>query len=220
MKYCDKCKLSIRGGGERCPLCQGILEGSAEEKAVFPVIPLPNRIGLFVIRILIFLSVAAAVSCTVINLVLTPQYHWFWFVISGLACLWLEAAVILRKYHDVPKTILWQVIVISLLAVVWDLGTGWHRWSVEFVMPVLCCCAMAGMAIVAKFLKVRAEDFILYLMLDALFALISLALLVSGIVEAMAPSFLCIAGAVISLAALILFQGETMWAEIRKRLHL
>ena len=30
MKYCEKCKVSVRGNAERCPLCNAVLTGDPE----------------------------------------------------------------------------------------------------------------------------------------------------------------------------------------------
>ena len=59
--------------------------------------------------------------------------------------------------------ILWLVFWLSLLAVLWDVFTGWHRWSLNYVVPSLCVFAMAGMAVIARVLHLRVEDFFIYL---------------------------------------------------------
>ena len=36
MQYCPKCKVSVAGTQEVCPLCQGDLRGCPDEKNIFP----------------------------------------------------------------------------------------------------------------------------------------------------------------------------------------
>ncbi|MEI3508558.1 MAG: hypothetical protein V8R01_05585 [Bacilli bacterium] len=38
MKYCDKCKVSIVGKHDKCPLCQGLVAGEVTDN-VFPYVP-------------------------------------------------------------------------------------------------------------------------------------------------------------------------------------
>ena len=44
MKYCEKCKVKIRTSHEKCPLCQGVIQGEKEgTEEIFPEIKEKNR---------------------------------------------------------------------------------------------------------------------------------------------------------------------------------
>ena len=57
---------------------------------------------------------------------------------------------------------------ISALALFWDWWTGGRlSWSVDFVIPLLLTGAMIAMAVIARVMRLKIQDYILYLMLDA-----------------------------------------------------
>ena len=73
MPYCDKCRVEVPGDRRRCPLCQGQLPPGGDPQAeVFPVVPTVYRQHHLVIRIFIFLSIAAGVICVACNFLFTP----------------------------------------------------------------------------------------------------------------------------------------------------
>ena len=88
MKYCENCKVSVRGNGEFCPLCQHTLIGEGSEE-VYPKLPtLFHQHALF-FKLLIFITAAAGIICVAINLLLPQSGYWsvFVFCAFGLASL-------------------------------------------------------------------------------------------------------------------------------------
>lgn len=220
MQRCDKCKVNITGQHERCPLCHGALHGDKTEE-VFPVIPtVYSRHGLFM-KISLFISVVAAVCCLAVNWMFPTGVWWSLFVLAGLVSMWLSLVVAIRKRANIPKNILMQVALLSVLAVLWDLCTGWNRWSVIYALPIVCTIAMIAMAAAARIQNLKVADYLIYLAIDAVFGLIPLILLLTGSLGSVVyPSVICVAGSAISLTALFIFQGETLREEFAKRFHL
>lgn len=222
MKYCDKCKLSVTGSTDRCPLCQGLLTPVDDSRGedVFPFIPTLYRQYSLFFRLLIFGSIAAAVITLTINFLLPQSGIWSLFVVAGLLCLWGSLWVVFRKRRNIPKTILYQVLVLSLGAVLWDLLTHWKGWSLSYAIPALCTSAMLSMAIVAKVLRLRVEDYLIYLILDGLFALVPLIFYLCGLSGSLLATIICLAVSIISISFLLLFEGGNLLSELRRRLHL
>ncbi len=223
MQYCDKCNVHVTGSRKHCPLCQGSLTGSEEpEKEVFPVLPQwYSRSGLL-LRALVFLSVTAAVVCFTVNALLPVGRIWSLFVAAGIAFMWIGIATALRKRHNIPKTILWEVVLLSLFSVFWDLlaGKNWSGWSVDYVIPSLCVFALLSMMVIAKILRIQVRDYLIYLMIGTLFGILPIIFLLTGIVRVRYPSILCVAASAVFLTALLSFQGRNMRAELKKKLHL
>lgn len=219
MLYCKRCSVSVSGNPPRCPLCQGDLSGTADQSEnTFPAIaPATHR---KFIQLIIFFTVVAAAVCVAINLSFPSGGWWSAFIVAGILSLWINFAVIVKKRENLPKSILWQVSVVSILAVIWDWFTGFHKWSVDYVIPILCTCAMIAMAVVAKIIRLRIEDYIIYLILDSVLGIISLIFIICGVLNVVYPSAICVAASIISLAALFVFEGTTLRAEIRRRMHL
>jgi len=102
----------------------------------------------------------------------------------------------------------------------WDIFTGWYRWSVNFVLPALYIAAMLGIAIVSRVMRMKAEDYTIYLLIDTVFGLIPLIFFLTGLANV---GWLCLASVIISLlslTAVFLFSEINLWQELKKRFHL
>lgn len=243
MLYCNNCKVFLPGAPKRCPLCKGSPVGRPSGSpagrpagspsgasggqgdvlpsgGTFPHIPLRTGPSRPLLMLISFFTVAAAGVCVSINLILPVGGWWSLFVLAGMASLWVTFAVMLKKRNHLPKSILWQVAVIALLAYLWDRFTGFHGWSVDYVLPILCTCAIVAMSVVARIRKLHIQFYILYLILLCVLGILTFVLIVVGKVRVVVPSAICFATTVISLASLLFFEGKVLWAEIQRRLHL
>lgn len=220
MKHCGKCAVTIRGNPARCPLCQGDLRGAPEGSGAFPLVLSARRRHRTIIHLMQFITLVAAVVSVAVNLSFRAGGWWSLFVLAGLGSFWLSFAFVATKRGNIPKAILWQVGVISFLAVAWDLATGFHLWSLDFVIPILCTCALVAMAAASRALRLEIQDYILYLILDSLFSIIPLAFILLDVVRVVYPSIICVAAGAISLGALWVFEGPALWDELRRRMHL
>jgi len=221
VKCCDKCKIHVAGSRSVCPLCQAVLSDEGEPSPnPFPTIPTIYRQHNLFFRWLIFASVVAAVVSVAVNLLLPQSGLWSLFVLAGIGCLWISLAIAIRKRHNIPKNMLYQVVIISGLSALWDWLTGWHGWSIDYVVPIICVCAMAALGILSRVLKWQLSDLLVYFCLDGVFGILPIVFYLTGCLHVPYPSIVCVAVSVISLAAILLFAGENMWHELKRRLHL
>ena len=114
---------------------------------------------------------------------------------------------------------MWQLAVVTTVCTVWDLLTGWHGWSVDFVLPIMYMAVMVTMFILNKVLRLQTQDYLIYGLMAGLFALIPLILMLTGLVGHALPSVLCLAVSVVFLAILFIFHGSAMVDELRRRSH-
>ena len=220
MKYCEKCKVSVEGERKRCPLCQRELRGlGGDEPETFPSVPTIYKSHHLFFRILIFASVVAGVVSTIVN-VMAGGVWWSLFVLLGIGCMWAILAVAVVKRRNIPKNVLWQVVLLSLLGVLWDLLTGWRGWSITYVIPILYTAAILAMAVSARVLGLRLEDYLIYVVMDAVLGILPLLFLIFGKLHTPLPSLICVGVSIIALAGLFLFEGERMRTELKRRLHL
>lgn len=220
MQYCEHCKVHIRSNRKYCPLCQNTLSGTgSEQEEIFPVIPVTYQNNL-ILRIMIFISVSIVVISIAINTMFPVNVNWSMFIIAGILCMWISLAMVIRKRYNIPKSIMWQVAVISILAVIWDMGIGWRGWSLDYVIPIACVVTMIVMYVTAKIMRLGVRDFIIYLLLDGLFGIIPVLFLVFNALNVMYPSIICVTVSILSLSAIILFEGENIKEELDKRMHL
>lgn len=220
MQYCEKCGVHVRGSHTQCPLCQGSLTGVAEQTDPFPEIPFRQRLHWLLLRLLALGTVLAAAVCIAVNICIPGHGWWSLVVVAGLLSGWLAVGLAVRKRGNPLKAIVWQVCVVTALVLAWDFGTGFSGWSVTYVLPVLFPCAVLAIAVIARALRMRPQDFLWYLLLSCLFGLSPAILLAVGLESV---SYFALASVVISvvmLAALILFEGAALRSELHRRMHL
>lgn len=221
MKYCNKCRAQIAGERSLCPLCGSeLIRQNDEVEEVFPVIPTVYKKNNMLFRILIFASVVAAVVSVLLNVLVPGEVYWSFFVVIGIGSMWLSMAIAVRKRRNIPKNIMYQVVLLSLLGLLWDRLTGWNGWSMEYVIPIACMAALISLSVVSRILRLEVEDYVVYIMIDALLGIVPLLLLLLGKLNVTLPSLLCIAGSVICIAGLLLFSGKRLFAELKRRLHI
>lgn len=222
MRRCEHCGVDVRGGARRCPLCQSVLAEKPEDGE--NIFPREQASGTVLSRRFFawlgFGTVCSGVVCVAINMILPANGWWSLFVLAGLASLWADLGMIVKKRKNTPKNILWQVALISVIALIWDHFTGAHGWSLDYVLPLLCICAMVSMWVLAKIRRLQIQDYILYLIMVCILGLVSFILVITGTVNVVIPSAICFASSIIFLTALIIFEGKALWAEIQRRLHL
>jgi len=220
MKYCSNCKVNIVGNRKNCPLCQEILSGDKYSDEIFPKISFVYKEhGLFFKMVLLASIIIASVSVAM-NILLPQRGAWSLFVLGGLCSVWASMINVINKRNNIPKNIVYQVMIISVIVVLWDIITGWKGWSINYVIPLVCFFAMITMAIISKVRKLFIEDYILYIIIDGLFGIVPIIFIMTGILTALLPSLLCIVTSIISLSTIIIFEEHSLWAEVKRRLHI
>lgn len=217
-RTCKKCGIEVRGAEIVCPLCQHRLSGEPGE-TVYPRIPTVYRQHELFFKCLALSSIAAGIICIAVNLLLPSGGFWSFFVVLGLLCFWVSLAYAVKKKDNIPKNITMQVFLISVLSYGWDLVTGWHGWSLDFVIPITCGAAMLSLFIIAKVMKLPPEDYLVYFMVDILFGVVPLIFYLTGLIHVAVPSVICISLSSLSLTALIIFEGKEMVRELVRRFH-
>jgi hypothetical protein len=222
MIFCNHCKVYIRDGKTICPLCGNILsdnDNDVKGEDIYPEIPLTYNRHM-VIRILVFISIVAIVVSYTVYKMIPVDVNWPGLVLLGLVSIWLSLTNILRKRHNITKSIMWQVIIVSGLTVFWDLRIGWRGWSLDYAIPILCIAAMLVMYITAKVMKLSAREYISYFLLGGLFGIVPILFILFDLVNMSIPSVISVAASIVFLSAIIIFHGDSIKAELQKRMHI
>lgn len=221
MKYCRHCKVDIREDRDRCTLCENILEeeSKGESEEVFPQIP-PFYESRLALKIMIFISIVAIVVSFGIDMIFPSDINWPMLFMFAVISIWGGLVIIIQKRYHIPKKILWQVIIISILAVFWDYQTGWRGWSLDYVIPIACVSAMIIMYITAKIMNLSIRNYITYAFLDGIFGIIPILFIIFDLVDVVYPSIISIGFSIISLSAIFIFQGKAIKTEMNKRMHI
>lgn len=222
MIYCKQCKVHIRDKKAKCPLCGNILAddiNTVEGDNVYPLIP-PAYEKHLAIRILLFISIVAIVLSYFIHKLFPTSVNWPMLVLLGLLSTWLSITDALRKRHNITKSIMWQVIIVSALSIFWDWKIGWKGWSLDYAIPILCIAAVIVMYVTAKVMRLSVVNYIAYFLLGGLFGIIPVLFILLDLVTVEIPSIISVAVSIIFLAAIIIFKGDSIKQELQKRMHI
>lgn len=219
MKHCEKCNVDVAGDRKICPLCQTVLSGEGEENA-YPYIHTFYSKYRMLIKTGIFASICACIISFAVNSLIPQSGKWSSFVLFGMACIWLCLYIIIKKGENIPKTIFYHVFIVSGLSVLWDKFTGWHGWSVDFVIPSVCMVAMIATVVLVKALKGHLRNYLFFIFMNAIFGILPIILYYAGFVKIPHASVICTALSVIIIFALLIFQGHEIIVELKKKFHL
>lgn len=221
MKRCERCKVSVSGGFAKCPLCQHTLsESGMVSQEAFPVIETFTHTHSLFFKILLFCLVAVSIIAIMLDFMIPDINFWSLLVTTGAACIWLGIVTAIKQRGAFHKKLMDMALLISGLSPVWDYLTGWHRWAIDYVIPINFICCIMIAAIVAWLLKLPSEQFAIYLLLLGLLGLTPALFLIFGWNRYLLPSFLCVTVSLLFFAALLVFQWDIVKNEVRRRLHL
>lgn len=220
MQHCEHCHVKINETRDHCPLCGNALEKEGLPlKTSFPVIP-PYIKSQSKLKVLLFVSVVLVILSFTLYAFYPTELNWPLLVLLGLTSLWLDLVFLVRKRFHIPKKIVWQVFILSLLALFWDWNTGWRGWSITYVIPFLQILALVLMYAIALIMKLQSKDFITYAFMSALFGFTPLLFLLFDWVSVHYPAILSITTSSIILSAILILQWDSIRSEFMKRLHM
>ena len=143
---CQKCGLTFSGERVYCPLCKKriIAEGTAdssikEDFDVFPVTQKKQADFIFM-KIVTFAALAAVIVAGMVDrMMVLSDRTWqpiFFLVVIGVAGGYALLIVGQRKWKNIRKMVMYEVIIGMILCIAYDWYTGWKGWSVQIVLPL------------------------------------------------------------------------------------
>lgn len=186
----------------------------------FPEDARPNYEGKKVLQIFTFCCIAASVISMMTDIIISPGVHWSVFVAAGCVTMWLTMAVGYVKRFNLLKNAAWQLLIMSGICVLWDLGTGWRGWSVNIGIPDICLLIQVVMLIISRIRSLSPREYMIYYVMAAVYSMIlPLILLVTGVIHYRTPSVICIGCSFLLLIGLILFKRKEFKEEMHKKFH-
>ena len=190
------------------------------EEPDFPEDARPNYEGKKVLQIFTFCCIAAIVISMMTDIIISPGVHWSVFVAAGCVTMWLTMAVGYVKRFNLLKNAAWQLLIMSGICVLWDLGTGWRGWSVNIGIPDICLLIQVVMLTISRIRSLSPREYMIYYVMAAVYSMIlPLILLVTGVIHYRTPSVICIGCSFLLLIGLILFKRKEFKEEMHKKFH-
>jgi hypothetical protein len=150
----------------------------------------------------------------------STQLGWSIFVAAGLVSLWISYWAANKRMKNIPKNIFAQLVVLSIMEIVWDVFTGFHKWSVSFVIPIMFSCSIVALTVFSLVRKLRPPDYMLILFIINIISICSLLLIIFNLVTVIYPALVCFTFSVISSARIIVFEGKSLLSELKRRMHI
>ena len=197
---------------------QGI--SSEEVKPVFPKPHVLSEQEMKVYKIYSFLCIALVAVMLVTDWNFHPQVRWTLFTAGGIATMWIASSIGFFKRYNLLKNVMWQLFIGTIVCFVWDVLTGWHSWSVDFVLPIMSVATLAAMFVIAKVQKSPVREYLIYEIMAAGYGLILPVILllcktVKNPTVSMFGALICF----LFLVGVILFKGKEFKEEMHKNLH-
>ena len=111
-----------------------------------------------------FLCIVVAVVCGMLNYLTLETLNWFWFAAAGCFCGWLVVFVAYAKRRNILKNEAWQLLIITILCILWDHFTGWRGWSLDFVFPFGSLAVLGSVPVIARVNHLESEEYLYYFM--------------------------------------------------------
>ena len=217
MKYCPKCKISIRGHKECCPLCQSNLVKNPDEEldkiddyGAFPIVKKPKFTSSFITRVVTFIFVTVEILAFTCLLLWGDYMPWLSLVMLGAIVAWLDFLVAMYYKHNVIKLLTVEVMVAILIDLYVDYRLGFIGWSYKWMIPISLVVLAVVTFIIAKVSRLKLVEYIRYLLWDMFVALLQLIFIVKGLNDYPIPAGLCIASFLIIFAAALIFRTHEL----------
>ncbi len=219
MQYCPKCRINIQGRKACCPLCHGKVkeEGEGEEVAVFPVLKTSGVSWMSFARVVTFLMIACEIVFVMIAFFTHFTYSWMMFAMLGALLVWADILVTRYVHSNLLKLISVESIFACLIVVLVDFITGFRGWSVCWVIPIALPVLSLITFMIAKIQRFRLTEYVMYLLLDFICAMLLLPFLIKGSFAFELLMEIAVTGYLILAAAVVIFGFKSFRAATSRR---
>jgi len=150
--------------------------------------------------------VASEIVFTTINIMTAGKYPFISPVMLGILAGWITIITTMYLRNNLIKVITWEVIVAIIIDIYVDIHTGFKGWSIEWMIPLTLIGLAIATIITAHVLKLRLDEYILYLVLDLVMVLLQIILIRNGVNQVPWPAVSSVMIYLILFAAVIIFR--------------
>ncbi len=220
MGKCRNCNIEILDDSDCCPLCQSILEPTEELENMYPDVRFQMRRLTFFSRIYLFCAIILEAVLFVLNL--SQDSKIWWSAITGLILLYIYMVL---RYAILGKTgYKSKVIVLSLIAVLSaiaiDIITGFHGWSLDYVLPIGILIMDVIIVGCMFFNRRNWQSYLMWQILMILCSLIPIGLYLSGLERNIHMVILPMAASAALFLGTMIIGDRRAWMELKQRFHI
>ena len=194
MQYCPKCRIRILGDKTECPLCGARVTGDPEPGG-FPVLARKRFSHLSVFKVATFCLITFIIIMWALELLNDFNLPW------------------------VPFAILGALLAMAVCLLI-DGLTGWHGWSLAFVLPIGFVVLVFVTIGVGRAANLRLEEYIIYIFVTMLLSMLQIIPVVTHANPYILPAVMCMALLLIAACAAVIFRFRDLRSAVEKLFNL
>ncbi|SEK20794.1 hypothetical protein SAMN04488700_1167 [Carnobacterium iners] len=221
MSYCSVCQTAIEGNWKDCPLCGQALDQKAATAESNPYPPIPLRYNIKkVFSLLMIFTIIIGLLFIGIEEIWLDQSQGLKLAVLGIVSLWTVVYTLIRKRRNIAKSILYLLIIVSVISIYLDYSLEWNGWSTTYVIPVICIFADLALTISVKIIFLEVGDYILYLLIVVILGFFPALFLFLNWTTNPIPSVLSIIISAIMFIVLFVSHRKVIMFEWEKRMQI
>ena len=221
MSKCIKCNIEILDPGEKCPLCNAVLEQSGEQRtAMYPNARKSVRRFRMLENIVLFVSLVIMAALILANYLAEPFVSWT--IIIGLLLLYANVTLrlaILGQSGYMMKTLLMVFLGLVILLEI-DALTGQNGWAVNYVLPAGMMFLDLALLILIIVNRYNWQSYLILEILQLLWCVLLIFLIIFGVITHPTVSAIAIALSVLLFLGTLILGDRPAREELKRRFHL
>lgn len=218
---CESCGVNLTGVRTVCPLCCDRLSRKAqlEDFRCYPAIP-PKVTHNFLNKLVTLCSLLSLAVITAINFVFLPLHSLYFLLFLGIAGTYVVLIVGVQKWQNIAKSVLCEAAIGTGLCLVWDWLTGWSGWSINLVLPLVCCGITIFNFVLCTAVRHSWLAYSGYFLLSLFWAFSVLVLFLLHLLTFRPLAILALTVAGVLTLARLLLGAKAFASELSRRLHI
>jgi hypothetical protein len=222
MKRCNKCNIEIVEDVGVCPLCQhGLEQVTADSKIpMYPKIEFDKQKFILLIRVFMFISIILAAGLIVINIATYNGLWWSLICVGAIVYFWITVRYSIQNNTNRAAKILVQTIAGMGLCLLIDIVTGYHGWSINYVIPAIILVAYFAIVVLMIVNFMSWQSYLLFQITLVLFSVILVGLYFLNIITEPVVSFVTVGITLVIFVGTIVFGDKKAKTELIRRFHI
>lgn len=219
MNKCEKCGVNLYVSNHVCPLCHNTIDLTLEN-SIYPKVTSRYCKTKTIMKIANFIALIGMLFSILINYLVSKELSWSIFVVLGITTFMVTFKTGINTKHHFMKTLFAEIVAIIILAFLWDKSTGFHKWSITYVLPLICISYTITFLIIRIFTHKITKEHVLYTYLNSLIGLLPLYFILKRKIVTVWPSYTSIFTSIFAIIFLFFFNKKMLENEIERRFHI
>jgi hypothetical protein len=222
MKYCNKCQVNVVGAKDQCPLCASALSSADRDDNYegYPEIKDKAVRYNLLLRLLLFLSIAAGLTCLLFNILYWYGILWSLVIDTVILLLWETIGLMILSRINIGWKLFAQMLAVMIVLLTIDAVTGWSAWSITYIAPFVIIASTFVMTLILFIRRAKWREYMLFQFLITLNGFISVILYWFGLIKVIWPGAAGALYALLTLLGMLIFANKQFKNELNKRFHI